>query len=349
MEKLIGCCFWVLSFSVLANNVIDLYGMESDKSLMIIKKYSKDISTIANSMNRLMEDNQSFNEDEAYKNKIKTYQLSEKIKKEFGLLYVDFDTVFYPKNKTVYTTIEVIESSNPERMLYVHNEVVKKHTGNKNDVISSMIEYEKIGMQLAMKNQINFKNNPCPVYHCLSGFNHPKLKPYLQLFNLGVKKDKEFILDTLQYDSDAERRGAAAFLVGHFSNPKEIISVLSSAINDKDGLVRNNAIRVIGETMQRANIVEIDVYPFLNLLSSPYDTDRNKSLYVLLQAAKIDSNKSIIIQKGAHNLLAMLMLKQPNNHDLSYKLLKLISGKDFGDKSLIAWKKWFVEEQHVSA
>ena len=113
--------------------------------------------------------------------------------------------------------------------------------------------------------------------------------------------------------------------------------------------MKNNAIRVIGETMNRANISNINMVPFLNLLNSPYNTDRNKALYVLLAAAESPSSKKLIIQQGSRNLLAMLKLKQPNNHDISYQLLKKISGKDFGEYNSIAWEKWIMEEQNVVA
>jgi hypothetical protein len=45
----------------------------------------------------------------------------------------------------------------------------------------------------------------------------------------------------------------------------------------------------------------------------------------------------------------MLKLKQPNNHNISYQLLKKISGKDFGEDNSIAWEKWIMEKQNVVA
>ena len=347
--QFILCFILSLSFNASAKNVIDLYGMQSDKSAHILKKYSNQVSKLTDLLAIAMKNNGKFNEYEARKNRLKTEQVAADIKKEFSLLYVDFDTVFYPGNKNVYTTIEVIEKSRPDRLWYVNKIIKKQGKHVERDLIDEMIDYERIGMQLMMHNQLNEKDKSCPVYHCLSGFNHPKLRLYLKIFNNGASDDKSLILNTLKEDVNTDRRAAAAFLVGHFKNPNEIIEVLSPYVNDIDDTVRNNAIRVIGETMNRANISNINMVPFLNLLNSPYNTDRNKALYVLLAAAESPSSKKLIIQQGARNLLAMLKLKQPNNHDISYQLLKKISGKDFGEYNSNAWEKWIMEKQNVVA
>ncbi|MFA5960575.1 MAG: hypothetical protein WC785_08655 [Tatlockia sp.] len=54
-------------------------------------------------------------------------------------------------------------------------------------------------------------------------------------------------------------------------------------------------------------------------------------------------SRMLIIHKGKKNLLALLQLKQPNNHDWAYLLLKKISGKNYGAYNLSAWEKWFAE------
>lgn len=95
-------------------------------------------------------------------------------------------------------------------------------------------------------------------------------------------------------------------------------------------------------------ITQINVLPFLRLLDSPYTTDRNKALFVLFNS--LDSHsKRIILQKGKVKLLALLRLKQPNNHRISYLLLKKISGKDFGENNSKAWEKWFSAAQSQRA
>ena len=127
--------------------------------------------------------------------------------------------------------------------------------------------------------------------------------------------------------------------MGHFQDPKEIVSILSFHVDDPDETVRNNVIRVISETLRKSKIT-IDVSPFLSLLDSPFLTDRNKSLSVLWLASESSEGKKQIIQSGGDKLLSILALKQPNNHDLAYIILKNVSGKDFGEYNIAAWKQW---------
>ena len=161
------------------------------------------------------------------------------------------------------------------------------------------------------------------------------------MFNEGAVKEKTLILNTLKHDPNPERRAAAAFLVGHFQDPHEILSVLLPQVTDKDEDVRNNVMRVMGTTMMKAKISDINIEPILALLDSPSTTDRNKALIILLTAVESDAVKKQILQKGTNNLLAILRLEQPNNHDWAYHILKKISGKDFGETNLDAWRKWY--------
>ena len=151
-------------------------------------------------------------------------------------------------------------------------------------------------------------------------------------------KDKQLIVDTLKNDSDTERRAAAVFLIGHLRSQKEIISLLLPYVTDKSHQVRNNAMLIIVTTMQLANIHQIDTKPFIDFLDSPYATDRNKALGILSEAIESNTSKKIVIQNNGENLIKLLQLQQPNNHDLAYLILKKTSGKDFGEYNIAAWK-----------
>ena len=155
----------------------------------------------------------------------------------------------------------------------------------------------------------------------------------------------KLIIDTLNHDPDPERRAAAAFLIGHFTNPHEIVSLLSPHVSDPSSFVRNNVLRVLGATIQKAKITQINVPPLLDLLDSPFDTDRNKALWVLYTAADEPKSKPVIIQQGGKKLVSLLRLKQPNNHQLAYEVLLKVSGKNFGENDLVSWENWLRSAQ----
>ena len=333
-----------LAFSIGAfgHNIVDLYGDNSATARIILKKYTPQVVEVEESLQKLAlepnpEQNPMFD-----KIVLKRRALAEKIKNEGDYLNVHFNTVFYPDKKNQYTTIEVVTKNHAERMRYRNRIADDKKYPVKDDLINQMMTFTNIEFNLMYQHKLdsNPKHRVCPFYHCVSGYSAPQLKPYLEVFKVGVVKERKLILDTLNNDPDPERRAAAIYLVGCFSDPQEIVQILSQHINDPSSLVRNNALRVLGATIQTAKMTEIDVTPFLGLLNSPDETDRNKTLWVLLTVSKSKKAKPILIQKAGENLIQLLALKQPNNHEMAYMVLKEISGKDFGEHNVKAWEQW---------
>ena len=98
--------------------------------------------------------------------------------------------------------------------------------------------------------------------------------------------------------------------------------------------------RVIAETIEKAKMTDIDPRPFLEVLASPYTSDRNKALFVLTTLAESPQSKQVILEEGGAQLLALMRLQQPNNHGEAYTILKKISGQDFDSEDLGAWSSW---------
>jgi len=342
MAKILMVIFCgVISMTASAKNIVDIHGANEKSSKKILKTYSKKISeTMDNLIACSTHLSNEHNEHLLQKYAQKQFDLSEKIKKEYDFDFVDFQVVMYPK-KDSYTTIEVIEKNQSERLRFVkpHEsaKAIQQKQSVKNDLIDKRIKFDNLEMQLYQENKLDLKDIVCPVYHCFVGFKHPQLKPYLSVFKKGVVEEKKLIIETLNKDKNPQRRAAAAFLVGHFNDPHEILSVLTPHINDVDDLVRNNVMRVIGSTLSKTKIDHIDLQPFLDMLDSPYTTDRNKALYIILEASSMPSTRDLIIQ-NKNKLIDLLALKQPNNHDIAYKILQKISAKDFGEHNISAWK-----------
>jgi len=325
---------------------VDVYGTDEKNANLILRKYAQEIIAIETHMMDAFKSIQNGGKENQVDALFNTkQQLKEKIKQENKLAFVDFQTVLYPGDPDLHTTVEVIQANRPDRLRFITPPIHAKHYAKKQDLINQMLLFTDIGVGLMVNNEIDVEKISCPVYHCVTGFDHPKLKPYLNVFNKGAIKQKQLILKTLKQDSNPERRGAAAYLVGHFKNPEEIISTLTPYVNDPDNGVRNNVVRVIAMTMAISKLSQINVSPFIDLLDSPYTTDRNKSLYVLQAAANSEKGKVAILKQGGDKLLALLALKQPNNHDPAYEILKKISGQHFQGNDLKAWSNWVHTKQ----
>ena len=193
---------------------------------------------------------------------------------------------------------------------------------------------------LGIKDKAMLKKSNCPVYHCLSNFEHPKLKPYLAIFNQAAVQHKNLIKHTIQQDDDPVRREAAVLLTSHMTKPHDIIKLVMPAVYDENEETRNSAMLVIADTMKKAKYYDVNLKPFIDYLDSSSTSDRNKALYVLSIAAESDKNKAILAQRAKSQLIKLLKLKQPDNHNFAYTVLKKISHQSIGEHDFAAWQQW---------
>ncbi|WP_419419200.1 HEAT repeat domain-containing protein [Legionella sp. D16C41] len=342
LKKAVFTSILLFSGQISAETYIDLYGDSAQNAERILKKYSYEIKQLVEDVDKVVSmANEQKQEKEFIKVTAKKKSLVEKIKKNEHYSFVDFQTIYYPTTKNYYLTVEVVRNDEKQRLHYVSPKInIQTNKTTKKDLIAKRIKFDELEMRLMYEHKVDPNNSVCPVYHCVTNFNHPNLKPYLAVFNKGAMLQKDLIKKTLKEDPSPERRASAAFLVGHFKDPREIISTLSASINDRSEVVRNNVMRVIGSTMLKANISDIELNPVLSLIDSPYTTDRNKALVILSEAVKSDKNKKIILKSGGEKLINLLRLKQPNNHDMAYLTLKRISGKNYSDKDIDSWQAW---------
>ena len=333
-----------LSVPAHAADITDVYGAEGKEAAKVVKKYAKRATEIE--VSRLSEGMLKTNPD--YKViehlELEKMALLKSIMREGGFAYAAVEMITYPNDTNHYVTIDVVKKNEQRRLRFVSPIFKGEKYPERHDIIEKMQDFTRVQLQLMLRTNIQ-PGGECPVYHCVSTFDNPKLKPYLFLFNKGAIQEKQLILDTLKQDANPQRRAAAAFLVGHFKDPQEIISVLSKYVEDKDEVVRNNVMRVIGATMLKSHINTVDAAPFLELLDSPSVTDRNKSLFVLYSIADSQAGKQFMLREGRQRLLAVLKLKQPNNHDFAYRIIKKLSGQDFGEYNIAAWNAWWINAQ----
>jgi hypothetical protein len=346
MKKTVVIASALFSFMLHAAHVVDVYGVDEKESRQIIQRYEKRVADMQDALyQEIKKGVGDVNPD--FEKKIRKIKadLRRDLNQEKGYLYIDFGTVMYPKKEALYTTIEIVKKNQPERLRFVSRENQNKVYPVKHDLIDKMSHYSELEMNLIMNHKVDLSDSSCPVYHCVTGFHHPQLKPYLAVFNEGVTHQKKLIIDTLNHDENPERRVSAAFLVGHFNNPNEIIAILSPHVLDPDEATRNAVMRVMDGTLNKAGIKTFDLTPFLALFDSPSDTDRNKSLLAVLSSDFTPAKKQQIIQTSGETLINLLALKQPNNHLPAYEILKKISGKDFGEFNLSAWRAWLSHAQ----
>jgi hypothetical protein len=132
----------------------------------------------------------------------------------------------------------------------------------------------------------------------------------------------------------------ALFLLAHTNNTSRLLPVLGRAIHDPADVVRNNAMRIMSEMAQSDPGRTYPIGDLVAALDFPHADDRNKSASVIVVLARLPRYRELILATAVPTLLKLLKLHQANNHDPAYEVLKVVSGKDLGDRNQAAWEEW---------
>lgn len=250
---------------------------------------------------------------------------------------------YYGRGRYVYVTIDIVDQQDRGRRLGFSQAPLKEFS-DPEGLLAAWQEYQDTAIALLDKGELKESKVRCPALHCVWGFDHPKLKTYLRLFQSRVPGEKKQLKAILREDKEESHRANAAFLLAHTSDPTELVKTLLPSIRDPASVVRNNVMRVLSDIATKRKDVLIPIDALIEALDFPETTDRNKSLVTLVALTTRPGNKEILIRKAGFRLIRLLRLLQPNNHDVAYAILKKISGKDFGELNYKAWEEWLTKK-----
>jgi len=188
------------------------------------------------------------------------------------------------------------------------------------------------------KNPRPFKH--CPAFHCVFGFEAAELQAYGDKFNTQVPKFKHQLIAILRNDQDDLKRGAAAYLLAHLADGREVVAALSPSMRDSSSHVRNNVMRVLAQTATHIHDANFPLADAIRALTYPTTTDRNKALYMLDMLTADPKSANYVRLNGCHQLMEQFKLVQPNLHDESYNVLVKISQQHYPDTDFMAWDNW---------
>ena len=141
----------MVSLNINATTIVDVYGVDDAKAKTISEIYAAEVAEIETSLWAEVEKSLASGDVETKNSKLlgnRRHALIDKIKKENGFLYVKIDTIFYGKDKDLFTTIEIIDKNQPNRLRFVDSDLKeklkKKDLKHKPDLIDEMIAYNYI-------------------------------------------------------------------------------------------------------------------------------------------------------------------------------------------------------------
>jgi hypothetical protein len=143
-----------------------------------------------------------------------------------------------------------------------------------------------------------------------------------------AEREIELLRNVLHNSADANQRAIAAWVIGYAPVKRLVVEDLQSAVNDADEGVRNNAMRALGAIADLAARkpelgIHISPGPFVDLLNSPFWTDRNKATFVLgeLTEGGDPSTLAALRERALPALVEMARWKSPGHAYAPFILL----------------------------
>lgn len=324
---------WVFSacfFSnVFANNV-DVFGAEDKISAAILKEYEAEVSSFEAELFAKRLSGLSAKESDDYQHR--QLQLETQVAKKFNFAAVKFDTVYYP-DKSLYTTINVLNQA-PQTAFYTAYPLKKPY-----DIVDRMYLFSREAASIYAKHPEIGEHMSCKDFHCIVPENSA-IQKNLDYLRSSVPRQMAFIDEVMFTDKNLARRRAAIFLLAYYPSIEEIHARLDKLLKAEDRFILHDTLRVYGELLIKYPKLKLDLSRPMELLHHYDEAIRNKSLLLINAAAEQKQLKRFIVEQGANELLNLLKLKQPNNHDVAYQILLKTTNQKYGDRDYAAWQRY---------
>lgn len=226
----------------------------------------------------------------------------------------------------IYVTIDIVKK---DAKPFPFLSEPKGHYSDPDGVLAEWDEYLRLSLQLFLNGEIaNEDIQRCEgVWHIIFGHSHPKLSPYLDLFQKKVRLHQAALEEIFLDDADANKRASAAFLLAYIEDGQRLADILSKRLYDGDAEVRNNVMRVMGYILKDHPCIELPVEEIAVALSFPTVLDRNKAvcfLYLLSQNPQLLAQYRTLLIEQIPLLVKMQQQKQPNINGPAAGILKIL-------------------------
>jgi|GEM_PF-3383422 len=264
---------------------------------------------------------------------------------------VKLSVIYYPVEQKTFGTLDIVKVSDidriPGKKKVVRRTKIVLSQGAKK-LFRIWKEYDEQNMKLIRENKLDLNKTSCPTTHCTWGFDEESIKNILPKIQEGVAKNKHELFNIIKHSADDNVRGDAIFILANDNHHQELAEFLINFTDDPSDLVRNNVMRVLGAIVAKYKVDNLKVERITQALNYPYVTDRNKAAYILLGIIKSDpETHTQVINQAGQTIVELLKLKQPNNHDFAYQILRELSHKNYDEHDYRSWSKWINDKQNI--
>ena len=258
---------------------------------------------------------------------------------DFAFMSFSMTTSWESDANVIDITIELVDPTDAAtRMAFA-----PAPTGEIDDpdgVLAAWADYEQTAVELVNARQMEPTiADGCPALHCVFGFGHEQLAPFLERLDRAARERHDVLLSVLREDADPKKRKNAVFVLAHGDDAESLLRELAPSLDDPDGGVRNNVMRVMGAMARGENTIEIPFAPIARRIDDPDGACRNKAAQLIAAIVHRPEYRDDILAI-LPGVMRLLRLDKPNTHDPAYRILTTISGENFGERDYESWEGW---------
>lgn len=272
-------------------------------------------------------------------------RLAQKVKEKYGFHSAEWSIIqfFEPGDLAIHITMDVVEKQDVAKRMPFQPQPTAEFK-DPDGLVKAWADYENTALDLIEAGQIEPESDQCTgvAFHCPFGHKHEKLKKYQTIFVEGVQKNLDKLIEIQTKDKRAEFRGAATYLLAYCKDGQKVTNLMVDRVKDPSDLVRNNALRVLGDVAEFYPQFIIPTAPIVQALNFPRASDRSKSVFVAhLLVLNSQSARDEILKTGVPSLLDLLKAKMPDQKEFAHAILRKISGKDYAATDIPSWNNWY--------
>ncbi|MBN2497323.1 MAG: hypothetical protein JXR96_22205 [Deltaproteobacteria bacterium] len=217
------------------------------------------------------------------------------LKEQHALAFAECSFVAYADGR-VYLTVDLVHPDEAYRLAYR-----PRPAGSA--AVSEPGVFELLGKLQSLTHQMLIDGRPASeIWAGFLDYREPAPHEMAVELSKRVPPLADELLEVLDGERDDRKRGQAAWLLYYSGNPPRAIREAAAHLDDPSSLVRNNLsrylINVVGE-IPDAQVRRSVVDALLVQLGRPSMSDRNKSLFALLELARAhEDTRRYIAEKG---------------------------------------------------
>jgi len=313
--------------------VIEFYGSSKVKPEVVREKFKKEIDRLM--FTHWRKSTRSSKEAKKYRRAI-----SQGVKAlgDFGLLKMHIVKLAQTDDeKPILILFEVVEKKDMATRLPFRS----FPTGEFDDtsqLTEAWAQYEALGEKLEAAQLI--ERPDCSAFYCVWGSLTPELAELERKFVAEVFTHKDLLVRIMQEHESASARKAAVYLLSYLKDGASVSNHAAFALMDADNGVRRAGVDVLSDLTIYYSEVPIAIHQINRLLDVPFPEDRSRALALLLNLADNPDYRRFMIETASKSLLKILRISHPNNHNLAYTVLSLLSGETIPRRDYDAWDRW---------